>query len=736
MKMRRVITILALLCGFVSAFSQTRKEWLIHADEAFKLEDYPSAAYYYQKVLDPGTHGSRDYLFPYDIKAFIAPLDSTPADSTVKPTSADSVVKPIPGDTVAKPLVVDSNMPKNITQRIGYDYVVHRIAECYRLMRDYDNAELWYAKAVKTESKKFPNDRVWYGMMLMTNKKYTEAQAIFESITADSTKKNTYTYKRARTGLLGCYFALDTNSFKKETEISILDTNVNSSDASAVFASGFYEASIELLVTSARKGGKVTDPKDKEEDPYYLCDIYLISRKDQGWKKPEMFEGPINTGMHEGAPVISINKDMLFFTRWNPLDAKDCGIWMSRFMNGKWLEASKLPNVNIDGYKSMHPSLSFEEDKLYFSSNRPGGKGGMDIWYVTIDDAGNPGMAINLGSNVNTTENEVSPFYHSKTTTLYFASDGHLGIGGLDIFKAYASETDTTWTKPVNMKSPVNSSRDDAYFIILNDQKTAYFSSDREKCTGCNPSAYCYKLFEVVKNPPVFSISGKVFDKETGLVIQGSLVTFKDVAQNLQPFLLITNDSGYYESPLPEDFEFFIKAQKNKYFADATSVSTKGFTESQHFIRNFYLVRIPAGEIVIEGIEYDFDKATLRPRSKQILDTLAMFLELNNQVSIEINSHTDIRGSDQYNLVLSDARAKSCMDYLITKGIDPERLKSKGYGETTPFAFKDKDGNETKYDEPYIKALRTENEREAAHQKNRRTSFVVTGETKIQIRYK
>jgi OmpA-OmpF porin, OOP family len=710
--MRKIFSLALLFLFSVMVYGQTRKEWLAYADAAFENRDYSSAAYYYQKVIDPGTHHSRDYIFPYVIRTWIPPLDSTRKDSASVPTPVDST----------------QQVPKNITQRIGYDYVVHQIATCYRLMRDYEKAETWYAKAVQQNIARYPEDKLYYGYSLMENQKYKEALSVFESIGADTLSPDKALQKMAKTGALSCYFALDSNSFKPATKIKILDTVVNSPKATATFASGFYGDNLELVVTSARGDSKVKDPKNKLENPYYLCDLYTIQKQDNSWSSPKNLDAPINTPWHEGAGVLSINRDMFFFTRWNPENPKECFIYLTRFMNGRWLEPMKLPSINLEGYRSMQPSLNQEEDKLFFASDRPGGKGGMDIWYCEIDENGNPGNPNNVGSNINTPGNEFSPFYHSKTTTLYFASNGHVGLGGLDIFKSYGTETDTVWSAPVNMKAPINSSKDDAYFIIQNDQKTAYFSSDRDRCVGCDPVSWCYKIYEVEKNPPFFNISGTVYNATNNEPIPNALVTFKDVLGNLQPFFFITNEKGYYETPLPQEFEFFIKAQKNKFFGDAASISTLGKTESEDFVQDFYLTPIPAGEIVIPGIEYDFDKATLRPRSKEILDSLAMFLELNNNLVVQINSHTDFRGSDSYNLQLSKERAKSCVDYLISKGIAPERLFSEGFGETAPFVMPDG----TVLTEQYINGLRTTDLKEAAHQRNRRTSFNVVKEGEIR----
>jgi outer membrane protein OmpA-like peptidoglycan-associated protein len=241
------------------------------------------------------------------------------------------------------------------------------------------------------------------------------------------------------------------------------------------------------------------------------------------------------------------------------------------------------------------------------------------------------------------------------------------------------------------------------------------------------------KIYQVDKEPLLFKLSGYVYDRETNKPIPNALLTFKDVDGNVDPFFATSDDKGFYSIDLREDFELYIKAQKNKYFGDAATVSTKGMVESKDLTQDFYLSRIPEGEIVIPGIEYDFDKATLRPESKKILDDLANFLTLNNQIYIQINSHTDCRGSDDYNLRLSKERAKSCVDYLIMKGIDPKRLLSEGYGETQPLEIKDDKGNVvTTLTCDYINGLKTKEEQEAAHQKNRRTAFVVVHEDELK----
>jgi outer membrane protein OmpA-like peptidoglycan-associated protein len=370
---------------------------------------------------------------------------------------------------------------------------------------------------------------------------------------------------------------------------------------------------------------------------------------------------------------------------------------------------------------------------LYFSSNRPGGEGGLDLWKIALDETGNvTGEAENLGRPVNSELDEVSPFYHEVSSTFFFSSNGHNSIGGLDIFKSAYNKRKKTYKTPVNLGLPINSSKDDSYILWDNMMKKGFFASDRQDC----PAGHCYDIYEVTNEPITIVLHGHVYDSETNEILVNAELTFKDIGFKLDPFVLRTDDKGYYRTELEQNQELFIKAQMPSYFADAGSVNTKPITESTVLVQDFYLNPIPTDEIEIDGIEYDFNSANLRPKSKEILDKLEEFLELNNNLIVEINSHTDSRGSDSYNEKLSKRRAKSCVDYLISKGVSKSRLKAKGYGEKQPNFLKNaskkpvlnSNGERIILTEAYIKSQDTEVVREDYHQKNRRTSFKVVGE--------
>ena len=525
------------------------------------------------------------------------------------------------------------------------------------------------------------------------------------------TSKNDSLKNVFQKSLSSCYFALDSNSNKRLITVKKMDTIVFNAGTSN-FAPMYWNSSSKLLFTSARKGGVILDPE--KQDSRYLCDLYYTELKDTGWMKPVNFGRPVNTGLHEGSSVIS-SDEIMFFTRWSDANRDESFIYMAKMKDGLFYEAYKLSEtVNKAGYKAMQPYVSFDGTKLFFSSNKPGGQGGFDLYMCNIDENGFTGIAKNLGPTINTAKDEVTPFYHTISNTLFFSSNGHTGIGGLDVYKSSLNTDDSIYSTPKNLGTPINSSKDDAYFILDRVQTKGYFASDREDC----PSGNCYDIYEFENEPIIFDISGTVTDYDSFEPIPSALITIKDVSGDDEPMFLITDDKGFYSTPLKENKQYFLKAQKKGYQASAASATTRGLTETTHIVQDFTLSIIPKEDVVIEGIEYDLNKATLRPKSMEILDKIYDYLQLNDNFSIEINAHTDTRGSDKLNLKLSQARAQSCVDYLLSKGIAKDRLIPTGYGETKPLIS----------DAEIAKMVPKSPEFEAAHQKNRRTAFRVMQE--------
>lgn len=679
----RKLLLATILLATVQVFGQSKKLWLKYADEAFVKKDYTNAIIYYTKVLDDTTV-LQELVLPYEVQI------------------VNLKTKEFKQDTLKK-----SAQKKEISKS---DYVTHQLAASYRLNFDYDKAVTYYKKV--TDNGSYPDDKYSYALALMQTKRYDASMAILENLM--ETAKNDSIKKMYQKSISSCFFALDTNSNKKLIIVKKMDTttfNVGTSN----FAPMYWNSSNKLLFTSARKGGVLLNPE--KQDSKYLCDLYYTELKDTGWMKPVNFGRPVNTGLHEGSNVIS-SDDIMFFTRWSDANRNEAFIYMAKMKDGLFYESYKLSEtVNKVGYKSIQPYISFDGTKLFFSSNKPGGQGGLDLYVCNIDEQGLTGEAKNLGPIINTAGDEATPFYHSISNTLFFSSTGHTGLGGLDVFKSALNTDDSIYSVPKNLGSPINSSKDDAYLILDRVQTKGYFASDREDC----PDGNCYDIYEFENEPIFFDISGVVYDYDTFEPIPSALITIKDVSGDDDPLFVITDEKGFYTTPLKENKQYFLKAQKKGYQASSASATTKGLTETTHIVQDFTLSIIPQEDVVIEGIEYDLNKATLRPKSKEILDKIYDYLILNDNFSIEINAHTDTRGSDKSNLKLSQARAQSCVDYLLSKGIVKERLLPTGYGETKPLIS----------DEQIATMVPKSPEFEAAHQKNRRTAFRVMQESTL-----
>lgn len=700
------------VCFFpFSSFSQNNSELIQLADNAFTIGDYSSAAYFYKKALVNIDSGHLDLAQPYEITPYIKStkptkdtnllIKSNPSDTLLKASSDKTISKSNPSDSLLKSssnkiVTADSSskadFQKENAQRI---YVMDRLALSYHLSHSYENSEIWFLKLFEMQT---PNAAYNYGNALLTNAKYAEARKILTDFMVELEPNSDY-YKKAKFIIRKSVYA--EQALKKPNQEILLekvDSTINTANGS--FAVNYMDG-ITTIFTSARP--IKTNNNSKQS---FDCNLYKASLDENGkMYDATSFSFPINSNIHDGAGALSPDGTKLFFTRWNN-DAKnpECAIYVSKFLNGQWLTPKKLGDkINMPGQKNMHPNISPDGNTLYFSSDRPGGFGKLDIWYCTIDEVDNTNEVKNLGSNINTPENETTPFFHGSSNTFYFSSDGRLGMGGLDIFKTVPENNEFNGYIE-NLGSPINSSRDDAYFILNQDQKRGFLSSDRETCAKCGESN-CYQIYSFSSTPIIITISGKVYNEETKEPVINSMVTFTDILEAFEPIYAFTDDMGAYKATLNRNVEYFATAQKIGYFKAAVTLNTLNIDKSVDIVQdfNFNIKSIPKGDIEIPGIEYDLGKSTLRPDSKKKLDELVEFLKLNDNLIIEISSHTDLRGSDMANLKLSEARAKSVSDYLIENGIPAVRLTAKGYGET----------------QPIIPKAKTEEE----HQKNRRTAF-------------
>jgi len=395
-----------------------------------------------------------------------------------------------------------------------------------------------------------------------------------------------------------------------------------------------------------------------------------------------------------------------------------CDIWVSKKVGNNYAEPVKLnlrPDKN-DTITIGHPTLDKDETMLVFASDMkwPGHKGGKDLYMVKLDKDGMPtGAPTNLGE-VNTPKDEMFPFIRHDGS-LYFSSTGRAGMGGMDIF--HAEKSGESWTAIDNLKSPINSSSDDFGIVFEGEEERGFFTSNRPGGKG-QDDIWRFYLPDLV-----FGLQGTAYDKASNQPLAGAKVSV--VGTNGSNFSAITDDNGGFtfiengkDRYIKENTTYSILVEKEGYLVVKDQVTTVGLQESTTFVKEYYLqptiVEGKSVTIKLPEVQYDLGKFDLRPEGKDSLETLYQTLIDNPTIIIELAAHTDTRDSDARNLTLSQNRAQSCVNYLVTKGIDPVRMVAKGYGETQP-----------RISDAQIKAMKTEEEREAAHQSNRRTEFRV-----------
>jgi peptidoglycan-associated lipoprotein len=589
--------------------------------------------------------------------------------------------------------------------------MVFMVSECYRLINDPRNAEIWYKKAVRSSYSK-PEAQYWYADALKKNGKYDQAIEEYRKY-----KQLVPGDARADQEIRACELASEWLRNPEAYEVEELkDINSKYDDFSPAFARDDYGI---VYFTSSREDAQGN--KTHGATGQSFTDIFesRLDKKSK-WSMPVPVSA-LNSEFEDGTPDISSDYKEIFFTRCEAgkREKKGCKIMSSTRNGDNWSEPKDL-GILSDSVIAAHPAISPDGLTLYFVSDIAGGFGGKDIWYVTRNSRSDPwSRPKNAGPDINTGGNEEFPFVRDDAT-LYFASDGLIGMGGLDIFKA-VSQPDGTWLVQ-NMRAPINSNADDFGITFKSGSESGIFSSTRKGRTM--DDLYSFRM------PPLeFNVTGLVKDEKTGQAMPGSVVQLiASDGTNLQDE---TGTSGDFKFSLKPDVDYIFLASKNGYLNGKERQTTKGLEKSRDFMITILLTAIDK-PIELPNIFYDFDKWDLRPESMVSLDKLVETLDDNPTVTIELMSHTDSRNTDEYNLALSQKRAQSVVDYLVSKGIELDRLQAKGYGESSPkvvdteisklYPFL-KTG--TPLTEQYINSLANDEQREVAHQINRRTEFKV-----------
>jgi len=455
----------------------------------------------------------------------------------------------------------------------------------------------------------------------------------------------------------------------------VTDTGVNSKEHE--YGSGFFKQ--KYIVISAKKVGGLGGTKDPlTGEPHFQ--IYCATIKKTGdLDRPLGYSRILNTNDNEGTITFSPDQKTVYYTRSILGDKRNYQLYRAKDSvgNGQWLNEEKI-HFNSEDYSVENPYLSEDGKTLYFASDMPGGFGGYDLYSVNINEDNTIDNPVNLGNKVNTLNNERTPFIDEKGKYFYFASDGHNTMGGLDVFRARNVKGE--FVRPLNLGATINSPEDDYAFILANEQRGYVTSAKSDGMGGSD-------VYKLRLNYNKQSIKGIVRDELTKAVIADAVIEIIDIDGNVVP--VKTNKSGEFSTYVDPYEVYTIKTKKEGYDDNVIELPTNSATERVFKVEvnleqtSPEIVEVDGRSMIkIENIYFAFNKASIKPASRMSLNKIVGVLEENPTMKIEVNAHTDIRGTASYNLALSKRRAASAMKYLISKGIKADRLISEGFGES------------------------------------------------------
>jgi len=591
-----------------------------------------------------------------------------------------------------------------------------RQAECYRLTNQ-GRAEQAYMNAIRYN---YSDSIVYlhYAQVLQRNGKYAEAAKNYEIFLTKDTASQV-----AKNGIISCKLVAEWKAVPSKFVVK-RSTEFNSRRSTS-FSPAFMGTNTDQLVfTSNRPFNKKAIQKSSAITGLPNNDLFESRKNAAGkWAVPEHLDGGINTINDEGVCSFSTDGKIMFYTQspYAPDGEKGTDIMMTNRAGGTWSTPQKIKIFNDSTVSVAHPAISPDGQTLYFVSDSKKGHGGKDIWKATIAN-GECKFIEDLGPEINTPGDEMFPSVRADGT-LFFASNGHAGFGGLDIYKA-TPKKEGGWTV-VNMGVPINSSGDDFGITFSGNEQKGFFSSNRNETKG-NDAIWSFILPE-----EAYGIAGKVVDEKGNAIPDAIIRLVSNTGINAR---VQTKKDGTYRIKLDKDMDCIMLASSRGYLNQKNKVTTQGLKDSKTFTVNFQLSTI-SKPIEIENIFYEFGKWNLTPASEAGLHVLLKILNDNPNITIEVSANTDFIGNNESNKILSERRAKSVVDYLISKGIPSDRLTSVGNGEEKPVVVDAKLAKRYPFlkendvlNESFVIKL-TPEQQEIANQINRRSEFRVVKTT-------
>lgn len=450
------------------------------------------------------------------------------------------------------------------------------------------------------------------------------------------------------------------------------------------------------LIFTSRREGTIGEGID-DFDGMYFEDIYISSKENGQWAAPRNIGEVINTKSHDASVGLSPDGQKLFIYRTGQgsLDALEGNLYTSDWDGETWSTPEKMMEGINSGSVEPCASITADENTMYFSSDREGGKGGLDIYVVKKLPNGEWAQPQSV-EQLNTPYDDDAPFIHSDNRTLYFSSKGHNTMGGFDIFMSVLNESTGQWSEPQNMGYPINTADDDIYFVWSADGERGYFSSLRGDSYG---DLDIYVVHRPVIGKFFMILKGIVLDKDSKEPVTATVTIYDETDKKVVGVYNTRASTGKFSAIIPPNTKYKVHILASGYDEENEFIQTPDVKEYYEQEETFYVQRTVAasidtiedrpktGEIfTLQNIYFDFDKATLRPVSKTTLDKAYDIMKKYPGIKVEIGAHTDAWGEDDYNMLLSGWRAKSVVDYLVAKGISRDRLVDKAYGESVPVA--------------------------------------------------
>lgn len=577
--------------------------------------------------------------------------------------------------------------------------IFEKLGNAYYFNGELDKASKWYGELFALNEEVEPEYYFRYSQTLKAEGNYEKSNQYMELFTQKSNDSRAKLYQENKD------YLTDIDAVSGKYTMDKTDVNSEFYD----YGPSFWGK--QIVFTSSRSEGNLYS-KIHDWTKQNYTDLFVASIDNDGkLGSVENFSKTVNTKFNESSPVFTKDGKTMYFTRNNYNDGKKRKsddkvimekIYKAEFVNGEWTNIKELPFSN-DNYKTAHPALSPDEKTLFFASDMPGSLGNSDLYKVSIDSNGKFGTPENLGPSINTEGRETFPFV-DKDNNLFFASDGHPGLGGLDIFEA--KFTNNAYEKPVNVGKPLNSPMDDFGYVV-NNENLGFFSSNRDEGSGFD-DIYTFKVC-------THTINGLITDIDTKEILPNAkVILFDDKMNKISE--TTASEKGLYSFKIECSKKYYVRASKEEYETNEKSFGPVTKTgESKLDIelkRNIFpvVVGTDLGKVLdVSIIYFDLDKWNIRRDAAEDLEKIITVMEKYPEMTIDIRSHTDSRQTHKYNELLSQRRAKSTLEFMVKNGINRNRLTAKGYGETQLV-------NNCSDNVPCS---------EAEHQKNRRSEFIV-----------